>query len=1408
MASSLMWNALEGGGGALGSSASGVVVDPATLLNTQLASALNAVGDAQYWEEGISPNAVRQSLNESDPSNPSHSSQLLRGMKWLLASISKGRDVSDFFPSVVKLVGAKRLEVRKLVYMYLVRYADYDSTTRELSLLSINAFQRGLADAEPLIRALALRVLTSIRLPDIYQIQVLGVQKCALRDESPYVRKCAANALAKLFPRSPADQQQRDVLLQIMRDLLDKDECTMVLTSCVVAFSELAPHRLELLHGSFRKICHLLTDFDEWGQVVALEVLARYCRKFFKRPAAWKNGTAERIDAERRVVRRTAAVSGTSGKATTAATFSAAPSAYASGADGQQQLLLPPYPKQQKGQQQRKKAAAAAQKRRAVRKGFYSDDEDESYSEREGDDMPVSAALRDRSLAASGGSTTIGTSSSVVPAAAVNFDNDEDDDLDPDHRLLLQSAMPLLKSRNSAVVLAVCSLQYYCGISSVKVRSAMGKALVRIHRDRREIQYIVLNSIRMLATECPSAFLPFLHDFFVKALDPPFTKFIKLDILTSLALEPAAIEAVLAELRNYVRDGNRRFACAAVRAVGRVAEMTRIVFDRHGAGTGRALQERNEANRTALNCLYGLFTLTQASDKPAIVGEAIVVSQWILQMLASDVGTAAASGDGNSTWQVDDPNRVQRRVFQRLLLLVVHTLSKRVPDKSKDQDDDDDEDNDDDDDGSQPEQSRMDKICVVLPPQASAAALWILGELLAPLSPYSPTTMTLDLPNKAKVRAELMRLIARAFPDLSSAEKTQGVHCATKILLAASSEGAEEVVPLCEHVLTMGRVDVDPDVRDRARHESALVQLTAGLQNDSDALEEVPASLVPTTKRIISTDDAKRILLHQNKPAPSSIPLQDGYRTHSDESDGFRFGTLSSIVGHRARSAYIPLPRWAEKGSPSALRDPPEVEKTPKTSGPTAAPGTGGAGMGGGGFYEDTESSSSSDDDETSSESSSTDGGSSSGASESSSSSSSDNSSGAGNDLLQLQRPSQRRQIMPTGPTSAGGGGGVSGSSDLAPASSSSSDESSSSSDAESSSSDGDSDSNDALATASGARSSVGQLISMSTGSGGSGVPASQQDRPSVFEHTSFASVSEDLKGLVFSPVAVPTDAADDANPDFDRDSGSWLQLVRSEHAGGLSARGRYLRGAAKSQQALLSGIGPDKPSFVCLHVRFQNANEPSGPSIRRLRILQRSSSSSSSTIGPSRVISPPEIVQLAPGQEVDCVVGIDFNGMSDRDGSLLAKLDFNHGGGGIPVEIRPGIGDLLLPCRRSLNEFNEAVRVLRGFQRVESTISVSDIPSGEKDARAAIQHKLLQFAALSPVKVSSAAPGPVSYWDGDNMLRLAGTLPSSSDPVYVQATLSSPDEAQASVKLTVCCDHALAANSVMNHAKRCLLQE
>lgn len=532
---------------ALGAAAASSTTDPAALLNTQLASALSTLGDAQFWEETISPSTIRTELSSCDPSNANSTPTLLKGMKWLLASISKGRDVSDFYPHVVKLVGATSLEVRKMVYMYLVQYADHDATTRELSLLSINSFQRGLADHEQLIRALALRVLSSIRINDILQIQILGVQKCAT-DQSPYVRKCAANALAKLSPR--CDPGQRELLLEIMTNLLNTDTSTMVLSSALIAFCELCPERLELIHQSFRKICHLLTDMDEWGQVAILEVLSRYCRKFFAEPKGWKNGTAEQIDRARRVRRslygivQEAQIPASSamlaptpltaglqplnskGASSNPGGYSDTPNANPNSADanGRRSIVF-------------SDTAPKKVKRRVVVEGFYSDEEDQSAEEEvyaestAGKPMSTAAALRQPSGSgiaptqssgftaepssqlmgtAAGGGATFGTTNTATE------NGDEDWDLDEDHKLLLQSAMPLLRSRNAGVVLGVCSLIYYCGVSSVSSRSKVGKALVRIHRGRREIQYVVLTSVRTLVNECPSAFSPFLNDFFIK----------------------------------------------------------------------------------------------------------------------------------------------------------------------------------------------------------------------------------------------------------------------------------------------------------------------------------------------------------------------------------------------------------------------------------------------------------------------------------------------------------------------------------------------------------------------------------------------------------------------------------------------------------------------------------------------------------------------------------------------------------------------------------------------------------------------------------------------------------------------------------------------------------------------------
>ncbi len=506
----------------MNSAVAAVGPDPTELLNSKLASALSTLGDAQYWEETISPTTIRNELSASDPSNPNSIPVLSRGMKWLLASISKGRDVSDFYPHVVKLVGANSLEVRKMVYMYLVQYADHDATTRELSLLSINAFQRGLSDEEQLIRALALRVLSSIRINDILQIQILAVQKCA-SDTSPYVRKCASNALAKLTPR--CDEMQKDMMLQLLKEeILDNESSTMVLTSALVAFCELCPDRLELLHTSYRKICHLMTDMDEWGQVVIIDLMARYCRRFFKEPKGLKQGAAELIDQERRVHRRlsksgqtttetktskSSGVFSSSNSNTTTTTTTTDTGGFKDNVGGNSGGFRDVVTVASSGGN--KGSYSDTISRPVTTKGFYSSDEESSDEEVVLPRLSTAALMRQPPVNPQASETA----PPPTPNGLENVDPDLKN-LDPDHQLLLTSSMPLLKSRNAGVVLAVCSLHYYCGVSSIKTRSAIGKALVRIHRGRREIQYVVLTSIRAMVKDCPSAFAPFLSDFFVK----------------------------------------------------------------------------------------------------------------------------------------------------------------------------------------------------------------------------------------------------------------------------------------------------------------------------------------------------------------------------------------------------------------------------------------------------------------------------------------------------------------------------------------------------------------------------------------------------------------------------------------------------------------------------------------------------------------------------------------------------------------------------------------------------------------------------------------------------------------------------------------------------------------------------
>nr|GAT60931.1 predicted protein [Mycena chlorophos] len=227
-------------------------------------------GSSLYLEPDDKGKNIRKQLDSSSDR------EKLDAMKRLIALISKGRNVSEYFAQVVKNVASQNLEIRKLVYIYLLRYAEQEP---DLALLSINTFQKDLSDSNPLIRAMALRVLSGIKVPMIGSIVVLAIKRCAA-DMSPYVRKAAALAIPKCYE---LDSSHLPALIEILSSLL-RDRSPLSIGSVAAAFEAICPTRLDMLHQQYRRLCRMLIDVDEWGQINVLNLLLRYVRTMLVRP--------------------------------------------------------------------------------------------------------------------------------------------------------------------------------------------------------------------------------------------------------------------------------------------------------------------------------------------------------------------------------------------------------------------------------------------------------------------------------------------------------------------------------------------------------------------------------------------------------------------------------------------------------------------------------------------------------------------------------------------------------------------------------------------------------------------------------------------------------------------------------------------------------------------------------------------------------------------------------------------------------------------------------------------------------------------------------------------------------------------------------------------------------------------
>ena len=120
--------------------------------------------------------------------------------KQVIAMMTIGKDVSSLFPHMVKCMETNSIELKKLVYLYIINYAK---SKADLAIMAVNSFQKDAREkTSPLLRALSIRTMGCIRIDKISS-EFYDSLKNGLQDYDPYVKKTAAIAVAKLYSISP-----------------------------------------------------------------------------------------------------------------------------------------------------------------------------------------------------------------------------------------------------------------------------------------------------------------------------------------------------------------------------------------------------------------------------------------------------------------------------------------------------------------------------------------------------------------------------------------------------------------------------------------------------------------------------------------------------------------------------------------------------------------------------------------------------------------------------------------------------------------------------------------------------------------------------------------------------------------------------------------------------------------------------------------------------------------------------------------------------------------------------------------------------------------------------------------------------------------------------------------------------
>lgn len=247
------------------------------------------LSNIQYFtNRGLDAKTIKEDLVSHDTDRESSA------IKQVIANMTIGKDMTQHFNDVARLVTSPSLEIKKLVYLYLMQNAK---SQPEKAVLQAGTFVKDTTHESPLIRCIALRTLTSMLVPAMVEFTQAPLLK-SLRDPDPYVRCTAALGVLKMYHLAPRVVEGTAILHTLIDLLSDAVAAVVAAAACSlceirsIAVDPTASKITEAILSHTDALRVALADSSEWAHLSILEALALV---FVERPTEQRLEGAELV---------------------------------------------------------------------------------------------------------------------------------------------------------------------------------------------------------------------------------------------------------------------------------------------------------------------------------------------------------------------------------------------------------------------------------------------------------------------------------------------------------------------------------------------------------------------------------------------------------------------------------------------------------------------------------------------------------------------------------------------------------------------------------------------------------------------------------------------------------------------------------------------------------------------------------------------------------------------------------------------------------------------------------------------------------------------------------------------------------------------------------------------------------